>query len=83
MSKALTLVGGEETTETARFVGVMDKFFDALNVSNFSNGKKNRKPFQDPYRSEKDIRLSVSYTVYSNNIVVTVTSFTLILVAER
>ena len=64
VSKALTLVGGAEAKETARFTRLFDKFFDALNVSNFSNGKRNRKPFQDPYRSGNDIRLTVSSNKY-------------------
>ncbi len=51
MSKALQLTGGPEVAETARFVNLMDKFFDALNVSNYTNGDekagmKNRKEFQ-------------------------------------
>lgn len=61
MSQALKLVGGNETQETARFVAMMDKFFDSLNVTNFTNGKVKRKPFQDPYRSAKDFKLVVSY----------------------
>ena len=60
VSKALTLVGDEETSETARFTSMLDKFFDALNVTNFTNGKHKRKTFQDPYRSAKDFRLVVN-----------------------
>ena len=60
VSKALTLVGGEKVKETAKFVAIMDKFFDALNASNFTSGKRKRKPFQDPYRSSQDFRLVVS-----------------------
>ena len=63
MSKALQLTQGEQAGETVKFVDHMDKFFDALNVSNFTNGKKNRKPFQNPYRSDKDFRLTVSSSV--------------------
>ena len=59
-SKALTLIGGENVKETAKFVTMMDKYFDALNVSNFTNGKHKRKPFQNPYRSADDFRLVVS-----------------------
>ena len=60
VSKALTLMGGEKTKETAKFTAYIDKFFDSLNVSNFCNGKKKRKPFQEPYRSSSDFRLTVS-----------------------
>ena len=42
VSKALRLLGGTATEETAKFVEMFDKFFDALNVSNFTNGKQNR-----------------------------------------
>ena len=57
-------------SETVKFTEMMDKFFDALNVSNFSNAKKKRKQFQDPYRSEKDFRLSVRSTKNITEIIV-------------
>ena len=60
MSQALTLVGGENVIETAKFVSMMDKYFDTLNVSNFTSGKQKRKPFQNPFRSPDDFRLVVS-----------------------
>ena len=44
VSKALELTKGSCAEETAKFVDYMDKFFDALNVSNFNAGKKKRKP---------------------------------------
>ena len=59
VSKALTLYGGDKAEETAKFAEIFDKFFDCLNVSNFTDGKYNRKPFQDPYRSGTDFRLTV------------------------
>ena len=34
-------------------------FFDCLNVNSFDEGKHQRKPFKDPYRSVKDFRLKV------------------------
>ncbi len=64
MSKALNLTGGPEVAETARFVDLMDKFFDALNVSNYTNGIKKRKEFQLPYLSAEDKRLEVCAIVY-------------------
>ena len=67
VSKALTLVGGTKTQETAKFTAHIDKFFDALNVTNFTNGKYNRKPFQEPYRSSNDFRLKVSQTLRSHD----------------
>ena len=64
VSKALVLTGGPEAQGTAKFVAMIDKFFDILNVSNFTNGTRNRKPFQHPYRHSDDARLTVSlYTI--------------------
>ena len=71
MSKALVLVVGPEAQATAEFVQMFDKFFDILNVSNFTNGTYHRKPFKHPYRSGDDVRLTVknilnniSYSLY-------------------
>ena len=46
MSKALVLFCGDECNETSQFVEMMDKFFDALNVHNYSHGSRALKPFQ-------------------------------------
>ena len=63
VAKALPLVVGDEAAETAEFVSKFDSFFDILNVSNFTNGTRNRKPFQHPYRHASDPRLKVcTYT---------------------
>ena len=59
VSKALKFSGNSSVEETARFVELMDKMFDCLNVHNFSHGIHARKPFQMPYRSVKDSRLQV------------------------
>ncbi len=61
VSNALKLLGGEEASETANFVEMMDKFFDALNVHNYTHGLHARKQFQMPYISVKDKRLKVWY----------------------
>ena len=58
MAEALKLTGGEEAKETARFIELMDKFFDRLNITNCVSGKHNRKVFQDPFRPN-DFRLKV------------------------
>ena len=50
----------DSLSETIRFVRMMDKLFDILNVNNFTKGKHQLKAFQDPYRSNDDFRLSVS-----------------------
>ena len=59
VGKALQMNGGPEAQETATFVLLFDKFFDALNVGDFQSGRRLRKPFRVPYASEDDIRLSV------------------------
>ena len=46
---------------------MFDKMFDCLNVSNFSEGKKARKPFKDPWR-KGDLRLKVSVYFICNNV---------------
>ena len=48
-------------SETAKFVQMMDRFFDCLNVNSFNKGKQRRKEFQDPYRSGRDFRLKVCF----------------------
>ncbi len=59
VSKALTLRGGEAVEGTACFLLLMDKFFDCTNVKNYSAGARSRKPFQLPYLSAEDERLTV------------------------
>ena len=61
VSKALRLSGDPAVQETAKFVSMFDKFFDALNVSNYNSGVKKMKTFQQPYRSADDFRLKVSH----------------------
>lgn len=60
VGKALQLVGGPDAQETAAFVLMFEKFFDALNVGDFHSGKHYQKPFQSPYYSASDFRLNVS-----------------------
>lgn len=59
VGKAIKLTGGTDAAETAEFVLMFDKFFDSLNVTNFSNWARSRKPFLCPYQNEKDTRLKV------------------------
>lgn len=59
MGKAIELTGGPEAKETAKFVLLFDKYFDILNVSNFTNGTMELKPFKHPYRHKDDHRLKV------------------------
>ena len=60
VAKALPLVIGEEASETALFAWMFNKFFDLLNVSNFTNGTRYRNPDLHPYRHGQDERLKVS-----------------------
>ena len=62
MSKALLKICGDNASETAKLVGMADKFFDALNVHNNTHGVRKLKSFQAPYISSEDMRLEVSYT---------------------
>ena len=67
VSKALKLLGGEEASETSKFVEMMDKFFDCLNVHNYTHGLHARKQFQMPYISTKDKRIKVCNHVAPNS----------------
>ena len=51
VSKALKVTGGVEAAATAKFIEMVDKLFDCLNVSSLSKGKLKRKPFLQPYRN--------------------------------
>ena len=53
------MIGGEEASEIAMFALMMDRFFDCLNVGNYTSGKYSRNAFKQPYRSSKDFRLNV------------------------
>lgn len=59
VSKALELTGGTEAAKTAEFVSMFDKFFDCLNMTNFTSGKHSRNAFKSPYYSGKDFRIKV------------------------
>ena len=59
VANALEKTGGKEVEETVKFIRMMDKFFDALNVTNLVSGKQKRKSFQSPYVSGDDFRTKV------------------------
>uniref|UniRef100_A0A1X7U3S6 Uncharacterized protein n=1 Tax=Amphimedon queenslandica TaxID=400682 RepID=A0A1X7U3S6_AMPQE len=54
VSKVLKLTGGLVSEETAMFALTLDKFFDCLNVTNFTNGT----------RSDQDVRLKNEFLPY-------------------
>ena len=58
MSEALRQ-RGPEMEATAVFVELVDKFFDRLNVGNYTDGKRSRNPFKQPYRGKGDFRFEV------------------------
>ena len=60
VTKALLLTGGSEAFEPSVFIGKVDQFFDALNMTNYTKGIKARTPFQKPYFNKDDPRLEAS-----------------------
>ena len=60
MAKAFEFYGTSETTETQRFVEIMDKFFDCLNGRNLQEHYHKRKPNLRPYTTASDECLTVS-----------------------
>jgi len=60
VSKAIQL-SGRSSFETAHFIAKFDKFFDCYNVSSYLAGKRNRKPFLQPYCGPHDFRLTVRF----------------------
>ena len=61
VAKAIKFHWGDEAAGTIKFIEMMDKLFDCLNVNTLSAGKKQRKPFQQPYEKSDcdDIRVKV------------------------
>ena len=47
VSRALEFTGDKDTEETGKFVRMIDKFFDTLNVSNLICGKHIRKAYKE------------------------------------
>ena len=74
VSKALRVTGGDDASETAKFVEMIDHFFDCLNVGNYTSGKHSRNPFKQPYRSGLDFRLTVS-THFCIHVQILITTF--------
>jgi len=53
--------GTPEMGETARFIMLMDRMFDCMNVRSETEGIRRRKPDLLPYRDENDPRFQVGY----------------------
>lgn len=60
MENVLVGQGREDTESTIKFVGMMDRVFDCLNVSNFNKGRYENKEL-DPYTSPGDWRFKVFF----------------------
>ena len=61
VSCAFEMLKKEEFLETAKFCHMFDRFFDCLNTRRVGEGKEKRKPDLDPYTSDEDTRLTVSW----------------------
>ena len=53
--------GDESTTETKKFVLILDKLFDCLNVRDLHQWVHKLKPDLKPYQSVDDPRLKINY----------------------
>ena len=61
IANALEYYGNSASSETQKFVHLMDKFFDCLNVRNLTEYIKKRKPNLEPYTDASDPRFKVSF----------------------
>jgi len=64
VANALASTKDEKVEETVKFIRMIDKFFDALNVTALGNGKTKRKSFQSPYINNKNIDFRLKVCVY-------------------
>lgn len=62
IANALEYYETSVSSETQKFVRIMDKFFDCLNVRNLTEYIRKRKPNLKPYTDASDPRLKVSYS---------------------
>lgn len=65
MSDALAYFKNPDTEETQKFVAMVDRFFDCLNVRSKTEWALKRKPDLKPYSTSDDDRFDVSIVVYS------------------
>ena len=59
MKKCLESQGEPSTRELQKFIGLVDKWFDCLNVPNTFKGQMTRKKALEPYRNVDDWRFKV------------------------
>ena len=59
VADALTFHDDDATTETRKFIRLMDDFFDCLNVRNDTEGIQKKKPMREAYVHFWDSRFKV------------------------
>ena len=60
VSHALLEIDADEFSATSKFCVMMDRFFDSLNVTNYSKCYKKLKIYRMPYRTKDDFQFEVS-----------------------
>lgn len=73
---------GPKSMETAQFVSMFDKFFDCLDVSNFTAEARQRKRFLHPYRSQDGEQLKV-HVLYNSHYILLIAVVYSIIVVKR
>jgi hypothetical protein len=58
VANAFDFIGQQQMAGTQKFLSMMDKFFDCLNVKNCTEGHRMRKEFKKPYKSRNDDRFT-------------------------
>ena len=66
MANAVEVMGDPAMSETVRFIRLFDHWFDCLNVSSLSEGRRSLKKDLYPYRSPADTRFDVSVVMCYN-----------------
>lgn len=64
VSKVMTQFGPQEASETAKLIGLVDRFFDCMNVRSKKEGHYKRKPDLLPFTDPGDARFSFLLTEY-------------------
>lgn len=59
VGRYMSVYGSEDMEETARFILLMDRFFDCLNVRAFGEARRTRKPDREVFNDKNDPRLQV------------------------
>jgi len=73
----MELMGFPETSETIRFIRMFDRFFDCLNVSNLTEGRKSLHSMHPSYRPCHTVKAYILFLV-----IVTCTTTSVLLVSQ-